>query len=371
MHQLNDLGQSIWLDNISRALIRTKRLQRLIDQGLRGLTSNPTIFDKAISKSADYDRQIRDSMNRNLATFELYDEITVKDIQVAADAFRPTYDATEGLDGYVSLEINPQLAYKTEETIIEGRRLFHKVHRPNLMLKVPSTPAGFPAITALLSEGINVNVTLIFSLQHYMDTTQAYLQGVENLIAREGTAGLVRSVASVFVSRVDTLVDDLIDAGLGSQPDASQRQELEQLKGKAAVANSVLIYNKYVEIFKSERFRKLQEKGGNVQRLLWGSTSTKNPVYSDVKYVTELIGHGTINTVPEETLYAFLDHGIAKEALPGDTEDARGMFATLGRYGIDLGEVCERLLKDGVIAFQKSFVSLLGAVEEKARRLCP
>lgn len=369
MQELSEYGQSIWLDNISRALVYTGRLQELIHQGLRGLTSNPTIFDKAISKSADYDRQIRDLKRRNLTTFQMYDEITIKDIQDAADLFRPTYDATGGSDGYVSLEINPQLAYGTDETITEGKRLSEKVNRPNLMLKVPSTPAGFPAVTALLSAGINVNVTLIFSLQQYIDTTQAYLQGLENLVVRGGNVGRVHSVASVFVSRVDTLVDGLIEHMLQSEQDARQRPQLEQLQGRAAVANSVLIYDKYIEIFKSERFKKLEEQGGNVQRLLWGSTSTKNPVYSDVKYVAELIGKGTVNTVPEETLYAFLDHGIVREALPGDTHEARQTFAALVRHGIDIDAVCDRLLKDGVNAFQKSFVSLLQAIEEKAAKL--
>ena len=369
IHQLNEFGQSVWLDYISRSLIDTGRLNRLIDQGVRGLTSNPTIFDKAISKSSDYDKYIRDSKEKRKTTFEMYDDITVRDIQDAADAFGEIYKSTNGDDGYVSLEIDPMLAYDKEKTVTEGKRLYAKVRRANVMFKVPSTDAGFSAVTALLAEGINVNVTLIFSLQQYVNTANAYLKGIEKLLQRGGDASRVRSVASVFVSRVDTLADDLIAARLQSLSDDAEKAQLAKLKGMSAIANAAVIYDKYQEIFSGEKYNSLHKKGGNIQRLLWGSTSTKNPAYSDTKYVTELIGKNTVNTIPEKTLEAFLDHGRMEEALPGDMRQAQDVIKGLGRFGIDINDVCKKLLEDGVVAFQKSFASLLKAIEEKAAKL--
>ena len=369
IQQLNDYGQSVWLDYISRSLLDTGQLKQLIEQGVSGMTSNPTIFDKAVSKSEDYDANILQLRAANKTTFEIYDDITVKDIQDAADAFIPTYEATGGSDGYVSLEINPKLAHSTDQTIAEGKRLHEKVGRPNVMFKVPSTDAGFPAIVALLTEGININVTLIFSLKQYVSTADAYLQGIHNLLSRGGDARRVRSVASVFVSRVDTLTDKLIDERLKKESDTDAREELQGLQGKTAGANSAIIFNKYKEIFSGEMFKGVQEKGGNVQRLLWGSTSTKNPAYSDTKYVTELIGKNTVNTIPEPTLRAFLDHGVVNEALPGDMQRAHETINRLQKYGISTDKVCQELLEDGVLAFEKSFDSLLGSIEEKASKL--
>jgi len=369
VQQLGDFGQSVWIDHISRSLLKTGRLKKLIGQGVRGLTSNPTIFDKAISKSSDYDQLIRALKEKHASTFEIYDDITVKDIQDAADLFRPIYEETEGSDGYVSLEIDPRLADDTEGTITEGMRLHTKVARPNLMLKVPATDEGFAAISVLLEQGINVNATLIFSMRQYVNTAVAYLKGIENLLARGGNARPVHSVASVFVSRVDTLIDDIIDSGLNEVSNTAKRRELTRLKGMAAVANSVIIYDNYSKMFSDTRFGTLQRQSGNVQRLLWGSTSTKNPAYSDVKYVTELIGKGTVNTIPEKTLEAFLEHGEVKEALPGDLEQARAIIQTFADHGIDIDDVCSRLLKDGVAAFQDSFSSLLKAIEVKAAKL--
>jgi transaldolase len=369
VQQLDDFGQSVWIDHISRSLLKTGRLKELIGQGVRGLTSNPTIFDKAISKSSDYDQLIRALKEKHASTFEIYDDITVKDIQDAADLFRPIYEETEGSDGYVSLEIDPRLADDAEGTITEGMRLHTKVARPNLMLKVPATDKGFVAISTLLENGINVNATLIFSMRQYVNTAAAYLKGIENLLARGGNAGPVHSVASVFVSRIDTLIDDIIDSGLDEVSNTAKRRELTRLKGMAAVANSVIIYDNYSKMFSDTRFETLQRRGGNVQRLLWGSTSTKNPAYSDVKYVTELIGKGTVNTIPEKTLEAFLEHGEVKEALPGDLEQARAIIQTFADQGIDIDEVCSILLKDGVGAFQNSFSSLLRAIEAKVATL--
>ncbi len=369
LQQLCEYGQSVWLDYISRSLLDSGRLKQLIEQGVRGLTSNPSIFDKAVSRSSDYDQTIREMKGARKTTFEIYDNITVRDVQDAADLFERTYGQSGGLDGYVSLEINPDLADDEEKTVAEGRRLQTRVDRKNIMFKVPATEAGLRAVTTLLAEGVNVNVTLIFSLQQYAATAHAYLQGIETFVQRGGTASDVHSVASVFVSRVDTMVDDMLHAGLNDPKDQGERGHIEELKGKAAVANAVMIYDKYVEIFSSEKFRELQKKGGAIQRLLWGSTSTKNPAYSDTKYVTELIGKDTVNTIPQETLEAFLDHGVVREALPGDVQKAQGIIHALGRRGISIDDVCKKLLDDGVVAFQRAFYSLLEAIEKKTSKL--
>jgi transaldolase len=369
VQELAEYGQSVWLDYISRSLIDTGRLKGLISKGVSGLTSNPSIFDKAVSAGRDYDGYIKALKEKGKTTFEIYDEVTVKDVQDAADLFLPVYDASKGVDGYVSLEINPKLAYDAEQTITEGRRLHKKVKRSNILFKVPSTEAGFPAISALLAENINVNVTLIFSLEQYVATTEAYFRGLEKLAKNGGDLRTVRSVASVFVSRVDTLVDELLDERLETEMASVHKQELEKLKGKAAVANATIIYEKYTEAFSNERYRHLAEQGANIQRLLWGSTSTKNPAYSDLKYVTELIGKNTVNTIPQATLEAFLDHGRVKQALPGDPAQVQKRIGQLLESGIDISEVCKKLLDDGVVAFQKSFASLLEAIEQKASML--
>ncbi|GAB4541442.1 MAG: hypothetical protein Fur0020_10840 [Thermodesulfovibrionia bacterium] len=357
LQRLAEFGQSIWLDNISRAMIEDGRLKSLIDDGLKGMTSNPTIFDKSISSGKEYDALIKELHKQGKSTFEIYDELTVRDVQDAADLFMPVYEGTDGMDGYVSLEINPELAMDTEATIREGRRLYKKVNRPNVMFKVPSTDAGFEAISTLLSEGINVNVTLIFSLQQYINTANAYLEGMRRLITNGGDPTRVRSVASVFVSRIDTAVDKMIDE--------KGDERLKPLRGMAGVANSKIIYNKYKEIFYDQGFRVMNDKGVNIQRLLWGSTGTKDPSYSDIKYVTELMGRGTINTIPDNTLEAFLDHGIIEEALPGNVDKAIGVINTLKAFGIHIDDVCLRLLDEGVKAFQKSFQSLLKTIDEK------
>ncbi len=367
--QLGEFGQSVWLDYISRSLIDTGRLTDLIKQGLRGMTSNPTIFDKAISTSNDYDEKIQDLKKMGRSAFEIYDELTVKDIQDAADTLKPVYKQMNGLDGYVSLEVNPKFAYKIEETVAEAKRLYKKVNRPNVMFKVPSTNQGFTAIEQLLAEGININITLIFSLQQYKNTAQAYIRGIEKLLHKNGDISKVCSVASVFVSRIDTATDKLIEEKLTRESDATVTSRLESLRGKAAVANSAIIYKDYVATFFGNAFKTLREKGANVQRLLWGSTSTKNPAYSDIKYVAELIGKYTVNTIPEKTLNAFLDHGVVKEALTADTADAQMVIDDLMGLGINIDDVCKKLLEDGVVAFNRSFDSLLKSIEEKSKRL--
>lgn len=367
IQELYEIGQSIWLDYISRTLIDTGKLKDMIDIGVQGLTSNPSIFDKAISTSNDYDIRIKELQQVKKSTFEIYDDLTVKDIQDAADIFRPIYDETGGVDGFVSLEINPGLSYQIEETIAEGKRLFKKVNRPNVLFKVPSTQQGFKAIEELLAMGINVNVTLIFSLQQYIDTAQAYINGARRFAQTNGDISRLSSVASVFVSRVDTQIDKLLDEKIARTPD-NLKKELTALKGGAAVANSAVIYGKYKEMFSSQQFKEIEQMGARVQRLLWGSTSTKDPVYSDIKYVAELIGENTINTIPEKTLNAFLDHGSVKKTLSTDIRQYQETLDRLSDQGIDINTVCKKLLDDGVIAFKKSFDSLMTAIAEKAKQ---
>ncbi|HDZ77322.1 MAG TPA: transaldolase [Candidatus Omnitrophica bacterium] len=367
--ELDELGQSAWLDHISRSLIDTGKLNNLIKVGLRGMTSNPTIFDKAISSSADYDAKILELTKSGRSIFQIYDDLTVKDVQDAADIFLSVYDETNGLDGYVSLEINPELAYKADETIKEGMRLHQKVSRPNVMLKVPATDEGFIAVEELVAAGINVNVTLIFSQAQYENTANAYLRGIKRFLECNPDAASIRSVASVFISRIDTLVDKMLDELMVKEKDAQKKERLRSLCGRAAVANSARIYRKYLDIFTSDEFDKFKDKKVNTQRTLWGSTSTKNAAYSDIKYVTELIAKNTVNTIPENTLNAFLDHGEAKVALTSDASEAENIINSLNDFCIDINEICAKLLKDGVIAFEKSFKNLLEHIEAKVKEL--
>lgn len=365
-NELAEFGQSIWLDNINRAMINNGKLKEMVGLGLRGMTSNPTIFDKAISVSADYDEKILELHQEGKSTFEIYDCLTVRDVQDAADILKAVYQETDGLDGYVSLEVSPELAFDTQKTVEEAKRLHKKAKRANVMFKVPATKEGFKAIEELTACGINVNVTLIFSLEQYSDTAQFYLRGIKRFIENKGDCRRVRSVASVFVSRIDTIVDGLLEEKIVKGKDRQKNAELSLLKGKAAVANSGLIYRKYLDIFSSGEFKKLKDKGANIQRVLWGSTSTKSPGYSDIKYVSELIAKGTVNTMPENTWEAFLGHGKVKEALSADIEDARKVIDGLKDFDVDIGVVCAKLLRDGVAAFQESFESLLHSIEEKA-----
>lgn len=368
LHELSEFGQSAWLDNINRKLIKSGRLKELIDIGLSGLTSNPTIFDNAISKSTDYDDLIGELLLEKKSISMIYDAITIRDIREAADLFMPVYERTDGNDGYVSLEINPKLARDCSETIKEGKRLYEKIKRPNLMLKVPATNEGFMAIEDLIAEGININVTLIFSVKQYEKTAETYLSGVEKLFKKGGNLGRLHSVASIFVSRIDTAVDKLIDELISSENPDLVKEKLNSLKGKAAVANSLLIYKKHREIFSSTRFSLLKDKGANYQRVLWASTSTKNPAYRDIKYVEELLIKNTVNTMPEDTLKAFIDHGRIQN-MPPQTKHAQDVINNLKNCGIHIERVCNKLLDEGVLAFEKSFVSLLSSIEAKAKKL--
>lgn len=363
IQQLAVLGQSLWLDNISRSMIASGKLKALIDQGLRGQTSNPTIFKQAISTSTDYDKRIQSMTEAGRSMFEIYDELTIKDVQDAADLFRGLYDQSKGLDGYVSLEINPKLGNTLDEQYEEGVRLWKKLARPNVMIKVPATKNGCGVVERLIAQGINVNVTLIFSAEQYSQVIWAYAKGIQALIAKGGDPSKVHSVASVFVSRVDTSIDKWIDQNVAAKP------ELKALRGKAAVANCEVIFHKFGQYFNGEEFKTLKAKGANVQRVLWASTGTKDPQYPDTKYVSELEAAPTVNTLPDKTLEAFMDHGDIKLVLPRDVAQAQRIIEQLRDAGMDVNVVCLQLLEEGLSAFDKSFDELMSSIEEKSRRL--
>ena len=353
LHDLTRLGQSIWYDNIRRALIDSGDLQQLINDGVMGVTSNPSIFEKAIAGSADYDEAIQALAAAGKSVAEIYDALTLADIGRTADLLRPIYDQTNGVDGYVSLEVSPALAHDTAATVTEARRLFAALGRPNVMIKVPATRAGIPAVRQLISEGINVNVTLIFSQAHYEAVAEAYIAGLE---ASAGDLSPVASVASFFVSRVDTAVDAALP------PDSP-------LRGKIATANSKAAYGRFRTIFSGSRWQKLAERGARVQRPLWASTSAKNPAYPDTLYVDSLIGPDTVNTVPPATLTAFRDHGVAAATLEQGLDEAQAQLAQLADLGIGLDAITQKLQDDGVAAFAQSFVSLMDSISEKRDRL--
>ena len=361
LKQLSEQGQSIWLDYIRRNLITGGGLKRLVEEdGIRGVTSNPTIFDKAISGSTDYDDALRALLaaDQQAPAGKLYEPLVIEDIQMAADVLRPVYDASHGDDGYVSLEVSPHLAHDTPATINEAKRLRAAVDRPNLMIKVPATPAGIPAIEELIASGVNVNITLMFSMAHYEAVARAYINGLQ----RSANPAGVASVASFFVSRVDTMVDKQLEA-VGTP-------EAKALLGKIAIANSKVVYRRFLEIFHGEGFAALRQRGARVQRPLWASTGTKNPAYSDVLYVENLIGSETVNTLPPETLDAFRDHGrvpgaTVKEGL-AEAEDA---LARLSSAGVDLGAITEKLQQDGVASFAASFDQLMAALEKKRQTM--
>ncbi|MBU0467536.1 MAG: transaldolase [Candidatus Omnitrophica bacterium] len=369
LEELAILGQSIWLDYINRSLVEEGKLTGMIVGGLKGVTSNPSIFNQVISESEEYDLLIKDLKDKGKSTFEIYDELTVGDITSAAIEFKEVHQDSKGLDGYVSLEINPLLANKVEEQIQEGKRLFKKVSKSNVMIKVPSTEAGYKVIEALISDGINVNATLIFSLRQYEEVAKAYLRGLMSLVEQKRDPGKVRSVASVFVSRIDTAVDNLLDEKLQSENDEVNKKKILDIKGKAAVANSRLIFERAKSIFSSDEFKVLEQKGANVQRVLWASTGTKNPKYSDIKYVKELIAAPTVNTIPEATLNAFIDHGDVQEAFVNDVNGSVEVIRSLDALDISVDEVCIKLLDDGVKAFNNAFESLLESIEKKAEGL--
>ena len=362
--QLEKLGQSVWLDFIRRSLITSGEMATLVAQGVQGMTSNPAIFEKAIAGSADYDDEIQSLVKAGMSVDAIYETLAIKDIQMAADVLAPVYRSTGGRDGYVSLEVSPFLARDTERTTAEAKRLFEAVGRPNLMIKIPATPEGLPAIAASLAAGVNVNVTLIFGLENYRAVAEAYVAGLERLAVKGPSAkgghpvNRIASVASFFVSRVDTAVDKELE-----------KKGAKTLLGKIAVANCKLAYAEYRSMIGRPRWRELAAKGARPQRVLWASTSTKNPAYPDTLYVDELIGPDTVNTLPPETLKAFIDHGRPSESLTRDLEGARAQVRRLAELGIDLEAVTRRLQEEGVEAFAKPFQTLLDSIDAKRRRL--
>src|SRR5581483_9575421 len=358
-------GQSIWLDYIRRDLIETGELKRLIDEdGLRGMTSNPSIFEKAIVDSKYYQNSLKELDARtDLDANGRYEVLAIRDIQDAADVLRPVYQSTSKRDGYVSLEVSPLLARDTDRTLNEARRLWKAVGRENIMIKVPGTPEGIPAFRQLISEGININVTLLFAQKVYEEVAEAYIAGMEQLASGGGDLSKVASVASFFISRIDSSVDSLIEQRLKTAKNEKEKAELQGLMGKAAIANGKQTYQKYQKIFGSDRWKKLAAKGAQTQRVLWASTSTKNPKYSDIMYVEELVGPDTVNTVPPATLDAYRDHGHPRQSLTEDLEGANRTMRKLEEVGISIKEVTEKLTEDGVRLFADAFRKLLKAVE--------
>jgi transaldolase len=359
--QINQIGQSLWYDNIERKLLQDGTLKGMIDRGeIKGITSNPSIFNKAISQSSEYDEDIRDLTRQGFSREEIYERLAVADIQAAADLFAPLYQETNGGDGYVSLEVDPTLANQTDKTISEAIKLWKLVDRPNLMVKIPATLEGLPAVKAVIAEGINVNVTLIFGLDRYQKVMDAYLAGLEDRAARDKSIAEISSVASFFISRIDSKVDNRLDTLLEKRS-AEESEELNPLFGKAALASGKLAYELYIQNFgqAAPRYQELAAQGAKPQRALWASTSTKNPAYPDTYYVDELIGPGTVNTVPPKTLEAFLDHGKAELSITRGLDETRDVVAKLSRSGIDLEEVAIELENEGVRAFSDAFSSLL------------
>jgi len=367
LKRLNDYGQVIWLDFLSRRFIADGSLKRLIDEdGLAGVTSNPSIFEKAIVSSSDYDTSFEAADPQGkLDERALFERVAVEDIQAAADVLRPVYEATRRRDGYVSIEVSPYLAMRTEETVAEARRLWHAVGRENLMIKVPATTPGLPAIHQLTGEGININITLLFSQKAYEDVVEAYLRGLEDLIARGDNPARIASVASFFVSRIDTAVDKLLEARLGKATDNSERLALTSAHGKVAIANAKLAYQRYKRLFAGPRWETLRAKGAQPQRLLWASTGTKNPEYSDVLYIEELIGPDTINTMPPATMDAFREHGNLRASLEEDLRGARDVMETLDRLEISIDEITAKVLDDGIHLFADAMDKLLEAIARK------
>ena len=369
--QLHALGQSVWFDFIRRGHLASGEFERLVrESGVVGVTSNPTIFQQAIAGSADYDDAIARGGARGLTGANLFESLAVEDIQRACDVLRGVYESTRGLDGRVSIEVSPRLANDTAGTIEEARRLHREVARPNVMIKVPATAEGLPAITQLTAEGLSINVTLIFALARYEQVMEAYLAGLESRAAANGELNQIFSVASFFVSRVDGKVDAAITAAIAARPagDAA-REQLAALKGQAAVANARLAYARFREVFAGPRWEALRGRGGQLQRPLWASTSTKNPSYADTLYVDELTGRDTVNTMPEATLSAYNDHGTLELRVERDVEAARALFRRLPELGIALPQLIDQLEPEGVEAFRKSYDALIETLETRRTAL--
>ncbi|HEY3876501.1 MAG TPA: transaldolase [Candidatus Kapabacteria bacterium] len=358
------LGQSLWYDNLSRNFIANGKIASMVDElGLRGITSNPSIFEKSISSGNEYDDDIEQAIRDGLTTPEIYERLTTDDVRNAADILRPVYDRTNGEDGYISIEVEPRLAHETDGTIEAARRLWKTVNRPNVMIKIPGTKAGLPAIRQCLSEGININITLLFGIENYVEVAHAYLDALNDRLKRGEDISRIASVASFFLSRVDTNVDKKIEAKIGAADGAASH--IRALLGKAAVANAKLAYEKYLDLFRGLEFGNLKAKGARTQRCLWASVSTKNPKYNDVMYVEPLIGADTVCTAPDETIKAFSDHGKAALTLSSDLDAAHQTIEELLKHGIDTEQVAVELQVEGVKKFEDAFDSLAKNLDAK------
>lgn len=364
--EVEKLGQSIWYDNIRRLLIDNGDIAgKIANDDLRGITSNPTIFEKAIAGSTDYNDAMQKLIAEGKSVNDIYEALAIEDIQRAADLFKPVYERTNKLDGYVSLEVSPLLARDTNGTVTEAKRLWAALNRPNVCIKIPATPEGIPAIRQAIAAGININVTMIFALENYEEVADAFISGLEDRDAAGLPIDHVASVASVFVSRIDSAIDSQLEARIRDAKDDAEKALLTSLLGKAAIANAKIQYQRFKEIFASERFAKLKAKGAQVQRPLWASTGTKNPAYSDVLYVDSLIAADTVNTIPPATYTAFRDHGTVALTIETGLDQAKADLAMLAEIGISLEAVCQKLQDDGVKAFADSFDSLMQTIQSK------
>ena len=373
--EIKNYGQSIWMDNLTRDLIKSGELKDMVEnKGICGITSNPAIFEKAIVGNAIYDDDIQAGISAGLPTYKIYESLIFEDIRNACDILRPVYEASEGLDGYVSIEVPPTIAHDTEATIKEARRYFAEIGRENVMVKIPGTKSGLPAFEQVISEGMNVNVTLLFSVGSYVNTAWSYIRGLEAMVAQGKDISKISSVASFFLSRIDSNIDARIDATLKKGVDLMEMEaKLTAVKGKVAIANAKIAYQKYKEVIQSDRWKALAAKGANVQRLLWASTSTKDPSYSDVMYVDELVGPDTVNTMPPNTIDACADHCDVASRIETGVEEAYQLMESLKDpdINIDLDEVMDELLVDGIDKFVKPFESLMESLEGKVKQLAP
>jgi len=369
--ELAEYGQSYWLDNLTRAMIKNGELEkRAKEQGLRGVTSNPAIFDKAISNSDDYADQIKQLVQERRSVREIYEALVVKDVQDACDVLRPVYDDTDGLDGFVSLEVSPYLAHDTEGTMTEARRLYKAVDRPNCFIKIPGTKEGVPAIEQMLYEGVNINITLLFSIESYEAVAQAYVKALERRAEEGKSVDDVSSVASFFLSRIDVLTDELLNHQIIPEKEWGEKPKPQELLGRTAIASAKKAYQSYKEIFSGDRWEKLSQKGASVQRPLWASTSTKDPLYSDVKYVEPLIGPNTVNTLPERTIAAFADHGkVEPDTIEKDLDEADAIFNKLKQVDIDLDFVTNQLVNEGIQKFINPFNELMDTLARQRQEI--
>jgi len=368
--ELKALGQSVWLDDIDRRQLRSGQFGRLIDEdGLAGATGNPTIFEHSITHDTTYDEQMRQLLQEDKGPKEIYEALAMTDERTVADLLRPLYERTNGQDGFVSIEVSPYLAHDTASTLAEVRRFWHAIDRPNLMVKIPSTAAGIPAIRQALVEGININITLIFSLANYRQVAEAYLDALEERLAAGKDISHIASVASFFVSRVDVLVDTVLEDRMNASGESGERQKLAALQGKAAIANARLAYQEFKGLFTSPRFAALKQRGAHVQRPLWASTGAKNPAYRDVLYVEELIGPDTVNTMPLTTIERFREHGRARYSIEDNLPEAQADLARLEDVGIHYDQITGQLQEEGVQKFIDSFEKLFECIESKRKGL--